>query len=271
LRKKLSVVIITKNIADKIRNCLESVKWVDEIIVVDGHSDDGTVEIVREYTDRIIDSEFNGFDAERMKGVEASTGDWILQLDGDEVVTEEFKNRLLSLLEGEDEGCVSFKFRRKNIFFGRFMRHGGWYHYSAHLFKKGFAHYEGDIHEKLIVNGQQGKWEVGVEHYPFYSISEFIERQNRYTTLQAREMYKEDSSILIKTILFNLKRKPRKLFWKMYFKKHGFMEGYHGLVFSVLFAWVHYIKWAKYWELQKTEDRRQRTDDREQKTGDTDR
>lgn len=264
-RQKLSVVIITKNIADKLERTLNSVAWADEIVIIDGHSDDGTVEIAGRYTGKIIDSEFEGFGAERMKGVAASSGDWILQLDGDEVVTDEFRKRLEDVLDGHDDGCVSFKFRRKNIFLGRPMMYGGWYHYSAHLFKKGRARYEGDIHEKLIVNGKQGTMEQGVEHYPFYSINEFLRRQNRYTTLQAEEMYKENSEISEKEIIFNLKKKPVKLFRKMYLKKQGFREGTQGLVFSILFAFVHYLKWAKYWELKnrrkitnrlKTEDLR---------------
>jgi glycosyltransferase involved in cell wall biosynthesis len=250
-RKRLSVVIITKNIEDKIRNCLESVKWADEIIVIDGHSTDRTRQIASEYTDKVIESDFEGFGRERMKGVEACRGDWVLQLDGDEVVTEDFRNRLDSILSGEDGGCVSFKFRRKNIFLSRAMINGGWYHYSAHLFLKGKAHYEGDIHEKLIVDGRQGVLEEGVEHYPFYSLEEFLRRQNRYTTLQAAEMFREDSAVPRKTVIYNLRIRPLKLFWKMYVKKKGYREGMHGLVFSILFAFVHFFKWAKYWDLRR--------------------
>jgi len=249
-RKKLSVVVITKDIADKIERTLESVVWADEIVIVDGHSKDGTVGIARKYTDKVIDSEFEGFGRERMKGVEAASGDWILQLDGDEIVTDAFRERLEKLLDGEDGGCVSFKFRRKNIFCGRAMSHGGWYHYSAHLFRKGFARYEGDIHEKLISDGKHGSMEEAVEHYPFYSVNEFIVRQNRYTTLQAKEMFRTDSGISENDILYNLKVKPLKLFWKMYVKKQGFRDGIEGLVFSILFSFVHYLKWAKYWEIQ---------------------
>lgn len=247
-RQKLTVVIITKDIADKVRRCLESVKWADEIVIVDGHSTDGTLDIVKEYTDKVIISDFEGFGNERNKGAELAAGDWILQLDGDEVVTPEFKERLERLLEGDDEGCVSFKFRRKNIFLGKTMMRGGWYHYSAHFYKKGFAHYEGDVHEKLIVDGKQGLMEVGVEHYPFYSISELITRQDRYTGIQADEMYSADGNIPMKEINYNLKTKPVKIFWKMYVKKKGYKEGVHGFVFSVLFSWVHFVKWAKYWE-----------------------
>jgi len=248
-RKKLSVVVITKNAAKKLRNCLESVKWADEIVIVDARSTDGTLDIAGEYSDKIILSDFEGFGNERNKGTDAATGDWILQLDADEVVTEAFRKRMEKLLSGDEGGCVSFKFRRKNVFLGKAMTRGGWLHYSAHLFKKGYARYEGDIHEKLVVNGKQGKLEEEIEHYPFDSMSEFIERQNRYTTLQAGEMLKKDGPADHKSVMYNLKVKPRKLFVKMYVKKLGFMEGMRGLVFAVMFSWVHYLKWAKYWEL----------------------
>ena len=254
-RKKLSVVVITKNAEKKLRNCLESVKWADEIVIVDGHSTDDTVKIASEYAGKIIMSNFEGFGNERNKGIDAATGDWILQLDADEVVTEGLRARLERILEGEDDGCVSFKFRRKNVFLGRPMMRGGWYHYSAHLFEKGYARYEGDIHETLVVNGKQGKLEEAVEHYPFDSMSEFIERQNRYTTLQAEEMFEKNSEIPEKTVMYNLKWKPIKLFNKLYIKKGGFLEGMRGLVFSVMFSWVHYVKWAKYWELGEVEKR----------------
>ncbi len=255
-RLKLSIVILTKNIKDKVRNCLESVKWVDEIVVVDGQSTDGTDEIAREYTDKVISSKFEGFGNERNKGTEASSGDWVLQLDGDEVVTPEFRARIERLLKGDDDdGCVSFKFRRKNIFLGRVMMHGGWYHYSSHFFRKGFARYEGDVHEKLVVNGKQGYLEEGVEHYPFYSVSELVIRQDRYTSIQANEMYRDDKNIPLKKVVYNIRVKPLKLFWKMYVKKKGYKENVHGLVFSMLFAWVHFLKWAKYWEMTKLDRR----------------
>ena len=135
------------------------------------------------------------------------------------------------------------------------MMQGGWYHYSAHFFMKGKAYYKGDIHEKLIVDGEQGLLEEGVLHYPFYSISEFVERQNRYTTLQAKEMVKNDNDITEKEIIYNMKRRPLKLFWKMYVKKKGYKEGIHGFIFSLLFAWVHFLKWTKYWDMTINKDR----------------
>lgn len=249
MRKRLSVVILTKNIEDKIRNCLESIKWVDEIVVVDGFSTDATLKICKEYNTKIIQHRFEGdFGQERNIGIDNCSGDWVLQLDGDEVVTEGFRDEITGILKKEDK-FVAYKFLRKNFFMKHFMRYGGWYHHSLHLFKKGFARYQGRVHHELVVNGEIGVLNAEVEHYPFDNFSQFITRQNRYTDLESKEILDLKGVIGRREVLYNIRAKPLKLFWKFYIKKKGFKEGAYGFIFSVLFAWVHFLKWAKYWEL----------------------
>ncbi|MBF0493797.1 MAG: glycosyltransferase family 2 protein [Candidatus Omnitrophica bacterium] len=249
-RMKLSVVILSKNEEKIIGRCLESVKWADEMIVVDGFSTDQTCVIASGYGAKVVQHKFEGdFGEERNIGIDNSKGDWVLQLDCDEVVTEGFKSELMKILEGQRPEYVSYKFLRKNFFLGRFMRWGGWYHYSHHLFKRGFARYKGRVHHDLLVNGKTGVLNAEVEHYPFQSLSQLVERQNRYTDLESREIYELKGVLSKKEIGYNLKVKPVKLFWKFYVKKRGYREGMHGFVFSLLFAWTHFIKWAKYWEI----------------------
>ena len=245
---RLSAVILTKDAESSVRDCLESVKWADEIIVVDGFSTDRTVEVCKGYTDRIIPSEFKGFAEERNKGIDNATGDWILQLDADEVVTPGLAKALREAMASPGP-YVGYKFRRKNFFLGHPMRYGGWYHYSAHFFKKGFGRYEGLIHERLKLDGQQGIIEEEIEHRPFASISQFISRQNRYTTYEARDFLNEKGVLGKRVVMYNLYFKPAKLFWKFYFRKQGFREGMIGFIFSALYSYVHFMKWAKYWEL----------------------
>jgi glycosyltransferase involved in cell wall biosynthesis len=248
-REKLSVVILTKNEEDKIRKCLESVKWADEVILVDGFSTDRTADIAKECGAKVIQHKFEGdFGEERNIGIDNSSGDWILQLDADEVVTEGFKNKVTDILNGNYRH-TAYKFLRKNIFLGRFMRYGGWYHYSSHFFKKGHARYKGRVHHHLIADGEIAPLDVEIEHYPFASVADLITRQNRYTTIEAQEILELEGKLDEKKIRYNIKVKPVKLFWKFYVKKRGYREGMHGFVFSVLFAWVHFLKWVKYWEL----------------------
>lgn len=250
---RLSVVILTKDARDSVGACLESVAWADEIVIIDGFSSDGTLDICRKYTDRIIQSEFEGFANERNKGIDNSTGDWILQLDADEVVTPALAEALKKAMASPG-GCVGYKFRRKNFFLGHPMRYGGWYHYSAHFFKRGSGRYEGLIHERLKLDGPQGVIEEEIEHRPFSSITQFIARQNRYTGYEAQDILNEKGVVDKKVVLGNLRVKPIKLFWKLYVKKQGFREGRIGLVFSLLYSYVHFMKWAKYWELAYGKD-----------------
>ncbi|MCK4248205.1 MAG: glycosyltransferase family 2 protein, partial [Candidatus Omnitrophica bacterium] len=235
---------------EKIALCLESVKWVNDIVVIDGFSSDGTVEVSKKYTNKVIQHKFETFAAERNLGIDNASGDWILQLDADEVVTKEFRLELEKILSGNQE-FSAYRFRRNNFFLGHFMRYGGWYHYSLHFFKKGFARYEGRVHEDLIVDGPIGVIEAGVRHYPFDSLAQFVERQNRYSSLAAREMFEKKGVLTKKEIKYNLLIKPVKRFWKFYFKKKGYKEGMHGVVFSAFYAWLHFLNWAKYWELIK--------------------
>lgn len=251
MRKRLSVVIITKNEEERIPRCLESIKWADEVIVVDGYSTDRTVEICNKFCAKVIQHRFEGdFGLERNIGTDAASGNWILQLDGDDVVTPQLKDRIEQILLN-DSPYVAYKFRRKNYFLGHFMRYGGWYHYYTHLYKKGYARYGGKVHHLLKTDGKVGIIEEAVEHYPFQNFEQFIDRQNRYTSLEAEEMLEKEGILDSKIIRYNLTARPIKLFWKMYVKKMGFREGVHGLFFSVLYALVHFVKWAKYWERVK--------------------
>lgn len=252
--QKLTAVIPTKNCEKDIIKCLESVKWADEIVIIDGFSTDTTLDICKKYTDKIVQYKHEGDyygvgEEERNIGIDNATGDWILQLDSDEIVTEEFKKDIENILSSDNGSIAAYKFMRKNYFLGHFMRWGGWYHHSLHFFKRHKARYEGNIHETLIVDGEIGKLSSGVEHYPFKNIKQFIQRHNSYSDREAKMILKNKGILDEKTIIYNIKKKPGKLFWKFYVKKKGFLEGKYGFIFSVLFAWVHFLNWSKYWEL----------------------
>jgi len=256
MRNTLSIVIPTKNCQDDIQACLESVKWADEIIIIDGFSTDNTIDICKKYTDKIIQYKHQGSyygvgEEERNLGIDRAKCDWILQMDSDEIVTEGFKKSFQEILDKGTE-FNAFKFRRKNYFLGHWMQHGGWYHYSLHLFKRGKARYEGNIHETLVVDGKVGILEADIEHYPFKNISQFISRHNSYSDREAKMILEKQGVLSDKVIAYNLKIRPIKLFWKFYFKKKGYKEGVYGLIFSILFAWVHFLNWVKYWEMIKT-------------------
>ncbi len=248
-RARLTVVVLTKNEEARIARCLESVQWADEIVVVDGLSTDRTVQICEAKGARVIAHPFSGnFGEERNLGAAAASGEWILQLDGDDVVSDELRDSIGRLLT-EGSPHAAFQVRRKNNFLGHWMLRGGWYHYYHTLYRKSACHFVGRVHHLLKTTGTIGTLEAPVLHFPFVTLEQFVTRQNRYTSLEAKEIFDERGVLDARFVRYQLTRKPLKLFWKSYVKKQGFREGWYGLVFAILYAWVHFVKWAKYWEL----------------------
>lgn len=248
---KLSVVIITKNEENKIAKCLESIKWVDEIVVVDDLSQDRTVEISREYGAKVVSHKSDGnFDRQRNIGIDNATSSWILQMDADEIVTPELKVAIQKAIDIDSE-FSAFQFKRKNFFLNHFMKYGGFYGaYSIKLFKKAKARYIGhSVHETLKVDGKVGTIKEDINHYAFQSIAQNIDRNNMYSTVRAKIMKEDQGKLDEKTIKYNLTIRPVKTFWKMYVKKKGYKDGMHGLVFAILFTFGPMLRWIKYWEL----------------------
>jgi len=253
LKETLSVVIITKNEQDKIARCLKTVDWADEIVVVDDLSTDRTVEICQEFGAKVISHKSCGnFDRQRNIGMDNARGEWILQMDADEVIPEDLKEAIEKAISQNSEFC-GFQFRRKNFFLGHFMRYGGFYGpYSLKLFKKSCGRYVGhSVHETLKVEGKIGTIEADINHYAFQTIAQNIERNNMYSTVRAKLMKEEKGALDKKELRYNLTIRPLKRFWKMYVKKRGYRDGMYGLVFCVLFTFGPMLRWMKYWELSK--------------------
>ena len=246
---KVTVAVITKNEEKLIARCLESVQWADDIIVVDGFSTDRTAEIARSMGARVIEHKFTGsFADDRNVGTESARNDWVVHIDADDVVTEDFKRKLVWALTREDDAVV-YKFRRRNFFLGHSMDHGGFHHYIPNMVKKGQVKYEGVVHEVPVYKGKVGVIEADIDHYPFDSISQFVERQNRYAGIAAKKLLETEGVLDRKAIRKGMIGRSFKVFWKSYVKKQGHKEGMYGLVFAVLFAFINFLKWAKYWEL----------------------
>ncbi len=252
-RQKLSVVVLTKNEEGIIARCLESVRWADEIIVIDDNSTDKTIEIAKRYTDKVITHPLNNdFSGQRNLGIDRSSGYWILQMDADECVTEELKGKIIDILKN-GSSLSAFRFRRENNFCGKFLTSGGEdSHRPLRLFKKDKARFSGDrIHEQLTVNGQIGQIDAAMEHYNFPDISHYVLTQDFYSGIEAKALYDKIGLIPEKKLRKELTFGPVKLFFKIYIKRKGYKDGLHGLVFAVLSAWRRFLIYAKYWELNK--------------------
>jgi len=246
----LSVLLLTKNEEAQLAQCLQSVQWADEIIVVDGESTDRTTEIAKSFGAKVVRRPFSGsFAEERNAGLNIATSEWILQMDADERVTPQMQTAIEGVLKGPDRGMDAYQVYRRNIFLGRTMRHGGWYHRHLCLFRREGNVYRRRVHEEMHVKRGVGFLEVDLIHEPFKSLEQFVQRQNRYSTLEAHAFIEEYGSLPEKVIRKKLWQRPINLWWKFYVKKKGYREGIHGFVFSFLFAWLEFLVWAKYWEL----------------------
>ena len=131
--------------------------------------------------------------------------------------------------------------------------HGGRYHSIVNFFRRGKVKFDGKVHHLVKVTGETGEFPHPIEHYPFSTVSEFIKKHNRYTDYEAAEMFEKFKDTKLKELRYNLGIKPLKMFFKAYVKKKGYKDGTVGLIFCVLFSWSYFLRWAKYWELCRTE------------------
>lgn len=252
---KLSIVISAYNEQKKIRTCLDSVKWADEIIFIDNSSTDKTVKIAKEYTKKIFiqKNEPTKIDLQKNLGIQKATGDWIFVLDADEIVTPELAKELQHLMKGDSASINGFWVPRKNILFGKWMQHTGWYpDYQLRLFRKGKGKYEkAHYHEPIAVTGETSKLQEHIQHYNYEHIGQLL-----YKNLQVYAP-NEAEELLRQGYVFNAKdaiRLPVKEFLSRYFAREGYKDGFHGLMLSLLMALYHFSIFAYLWEKKKFVD-----------------
>ncbi|NOX97228.1 MAG: glycosyltransferase family 2 protein [Nitrospirae bacterium] len=255
---RLSVVIITKNEEEDIGPCLESVKWADEIIVIDSFSDDRTVEICRKYGSKVFKTKYEGYAEKKNFAIEEAAGEWILSLDADERISPELIKEIKEVLRGngnEDGYLIPMKF----FFFGRWMRHGGLYPKPhLRLFKKGKGKFEEiAVHEGVKVEGRVGYLRYPMLHYSYKNLDDYLQKFNRYSTLDALDKAGKRRYGRWYPFL----RLPSE-FILIYFIRQGFRDGFHGLLYSILQAFYVFVKYVKLWERQQ--DGKQKTEDRGQ-------
>ena len=247
--EKISVAIITKDEELNIRQCLESVKWADEIVVVDSGSTDRTLEICREYNVSAYVEEWKGFSRQKNSAIQKTRNEWVLSLDADERVTPTLVREISRLMETGPRREGYFM-ARKNFFLGRWMRRCGWYpDFNLRLFRKsrgGFL--ERSVHECVKVQGEVGYLENALEHHTYRSLTDFLKRMDRYSRLGAEEMRKEGRRFRMADLL-----RPPFTFFQMYFLRLGFLEGYRGFLLSRLYSFYTFAKYAKLREIEENE------------------
>lgn len=245
----ISVAIITLNEEGNIRACLESVKWAEEIVVCDSGSSDRTLAIAAEYGARTFQDPWRGFAAHKNLAVERTQHPWVLSLDADERVTPELQREIEAVL-GDPAAWDGYLIPRRSYFLGRWIRGCGWYpDESVRLFRRDRGRFaERSVHEMVVVKGRLGRLTAALEHFTYDSISAFLLRMDRYSTLAAEELYRAGRL----TRASDLTLRPLWTFLRMFLVQGGWREGWRGLVLSGLYASYVFSKYAKLWELTET-------------------
>jgi len=240
----LSVTIVCLNEAAEIRACLESVRWADEIVVCDSGSTDGTLEICRAYTDKIFTDPWRGFSDHKNLALDRAAHEWVLSLDADERVTPELAAEIRATLEAP--GADGYTIPRRNYFVGRWIRHGGWYpDRTIRLFRRGTGRFHPRaVHEAVQVEGAVGHLTQPFDHFTYRSLSAYLQRMDRYSTLAADELWREGRRARI----MDLSLRPLVTFLRMYLYQAGFRDGTPGLILAGLYAAQTVAKYAKLWE-----------------------
>ncbi|MBI2641335.1 glycosyltransferase family 2 protein [Candidatus Roizmanbacteria bacterium] len=252
---KLSLCIATYNEESNIHYPLDSAyDLVDEVIIVDGGSNDKTIEKAQSYGDKVkVYNEDNPpmFHINKQKAIERARGEWILQLDADEALSDELKSEIKEVVRRKDVSrstfhvsqAIAYWIPRKNFFLTRFLMKGGQYpDYTIRLYKNGVAHFPcKDVHENVEVKGEIGYFKNPILHYADPNFTRYLTRWNRYTTLEAEQMVRARLSFLSYFVI-----KPKLTFLSIYFRHLGLVDGFPGFVFALFSSirfWAIYVKW----------------------------
>lgn len=250
--KKISVVINTLNEEEKIARAIKSVSWADEVIVVDMRSEDKTIEVATRLGVKVFSTERSSYvEPARNFAVSKASHDWVLVLDPDEEVGKELAERLQELVASE---IVSDYVRvpRKNLIFSKWMKATGWWpDYNIRFFKKGSVEWSNKIHIPPKTKGQgldlPAEEKYAIIHHHYTSLSQYLQRLDRYTTIQAKELLDDG----YKFSWADLIHKPLSEFLSRYFAQKGYEDGLHGLVMSLLQSFSFLIVYLKVWEQEK--------------------
>lgn len=250
----LSVVLATFNEENTIAGCLESVKaFADELVVVDGSSQDNTREIAKRFGARVIKTKNRRmFHTNKQMAIDAAHGDWILQLDADEKVDPELADEIQEIVKSGSQ-YAAYAIKRKNYFLRKWLRKGGQYPDEViRLFQRGRARLpQRSVHEQMVVDGDVGRLEGHLIHDTAPTLVRYMRNANRYTSLTALTFVKAGLPIGTTSMINYILLKPALTFADIFIRHKGFIDGLPGFVFA-LFSGLHWpIAFMKYWELER--------------------
>ncbi len=247
MASKLTVIVPTFNEEANLRDCLNSIKWADAILVVDSFSTDNTLSIAKEFTDNILQHEYVNSATQKNWVIPQVKTEWIMVLDADERVTPELEKRIKNIL-ASDPPYNGFYIKRMTIFFGRMIQHCGWHKdYLIRLWRNGKGRYEElEVHADVIIDGRIDTIHEYLLHDSYRSLDHYLEKFGRYTTWSANDLYKSGR----KASWSNLCLRPLWRFFRMFIIRKGFLDGKHGFILCTLAAFSVFMKYAKLWVRQ---------------------
>jgi (heptosyl)LPS beta-1,4-glucosyltransferase len=245
-RASIAAVIITKNEQDSLRDCLESLRWVDEIIIVDSGSTDSTETIAREYTEHFyVNAEWPGFGKQKQLAQSYATSDWILAVDADERIDDTLRENILTMLENPPENTV-YNLNELTWVFGRFLKHSGWYYRHVRLYPNKLTKYNDNlVHESVIIptDCQVAELDGDILHYSYQNLNHYLVKSAGYAKAWAdQRQARGKKASLSQGIIHALG-----CFLKMYLLKRGFLDGKQGFLIAVLSAHSTFVKYADLW------------------------
>jgi hypothetical protein len=245
---QLAAVILTRNEERHIAECIDSARWADEVVVFDSYSDDRTAEISREMGATVIQHPFHDYGQQRNAALKAVEAEWILFVDADERVTPELAAEAREAIQRND--VDGWWIPRHNYIFGAVVRHAGWYpDYQMRLLRRAKARYDPtrEVHELVILDGQEGYLENVLDHYNYDTLRQFIAKQRKYTDYDARILFDQN----VRPRLQNYLLQPLRQFKWRYVELGGYKAGWRGLLLSLLMAYynlIMYLRLRRLWQ-----------------------
>ena len=246
---KLTVVVPTLNEEKNIERCLRSVRWADEIVVIDSFSTDRTVERAKGFTSKIYQFEYPGYSRQVERGIAEASGDWIFILDADEEVSEELASSVRAAL-ADAQSADGYFVNRKVEVFGKWIEYCGWFpDWQFRLARKStiIAEHQ-EVHGAFKTQGRSDKLRGLLYHYTYATIFQYLEKMNDYTSLHVSNKLKDDPEL--KVGWYKIVFSPLSLFIRMFFSNKGYKDGMHGFLLSVYSALYTLLLYAKVWEYQ---------------------
>ena len=249
----LSVAIVTHNEEANLARTLASVQWADQLIVVDAHSTDRTADIARSFGATVIVRDWPGFAPQKNFAIDQCTGEWVLSLDADEELSPELQTEVRTLLASQHE-YDAFYLKRRNLFLGRWIRHGGFYpDAKLRLFRRNSGHTpqftERPVHEVIHFDGAAPTLASDLIHHAYPTLASYIEHMNRYSTLSAPLLVTERrTSRSLPAFVAQVFFVPHLTFAKNYLFRLGFLDGREGFLLHLYHAIYTSWKYAKAWE-----------------------